>query len=380
MHEETQIALREATAHIRNIGPSRQVSLSGETVNGYFDRSESLFSGSLTAGGMENSENMAECPATDIQCQREYADVLFSPLTEPLFSSPSTSPASSPPSSPILSKPRSTSISVTVEEVKPYAPASSLTFIDCDLLDSAIRAGNVERVKRLIHEDQNKHAVSTWPALLRHPIHMRRQDAHIPQVESRKATVLLIATRLKKTAIIRQCLDENANVHLTDKHGATALHNALFGMHEVRIEVLRSLVDCGADVNAADESKQRPIHYCAVYNRSLQAVRTLLDKGARINEPDKDGRTALWLAVSQQNYDLVKLLLEKDATFGRKARPRTKKGLKRKEIDALLDKEEKRRSLTEMGDAAETSSRASMSTWVSCGSGGGRSLSRKNTA
>lgn len=136
---------------------------------------------------------------------------------------------------------------------------------------------------------------------------------------------------------------------MRDKEGRTVLLNALWGTEEIGATVLQLLIKNGADTNAVDNAGQGPLHYCACFNRSIQATRLLLKAGAGINGTDSSSSSPLWYAVKNaNNYKLVEFLLEKGATFRSRRRP-TKKGIEKKRIDALLDKKEKEKgkSLTE---------------------------------
>src|SRR3989442_10744305 len=77
--------------------------------------------------------------------------------------------------------------------------------------------------------------------------------------------------------------------------GDTALHLAAAGY---RIEIVRLLLEAGADPNAAKNHRNSsPLHYAAdgfitgpVWDakRQVETIRLLLDKGANIHLPDKN--------------------------------------------------------------------------------------------
>jgi hypothetical protein len=110
--------------------------------------------------------------------------------------------------------------------------------------------------------------------------------------------------------------------------GDTALHLAAAGY---RIELIRILLASGADPNAAtNHRKSGPLHYAAdgyitgpVWDakRQVQAIQCLLDAGAEINAPDKNGATPLHRAVRTRCAAAVKYLLERGSDARLKNKP-----------------------------------------------------------
>ena len=66
----------------------------------------------------------------------------------------------------------------------------------------------------------------------------------------------------------------------------------------------------GADPNLRDYTGRTPLHL-AVTSSTVQIVKSLVDRGARITARLADGQTALHLAASRGNCEMVKILLEK---------------------------------------------------------------------
>jgi hypothetical protein len=98
--------------------------------------------------------------------------------------------------------------------------------------------------------------------------------------------------------------------------GDTALHLAAAGY---RVEIVRLLLAAGADPNAAKNHRRScPLHYAAdgfisglVWdpNRQVETIRILLDKGANLHMPDKNGATSLHRAVRTRCAAAVRCLL-----------------------------------------------------------------------
>ncbi len=98
-------------------------------------------------------------------------------------------------------------------------------------------------------------------------------------------------------------------VNARDKDGRTPLHWACRGVH---LEVVRFLVDKGADVNAEDSNKVVPLHSLAVRN-STEAIELLLARGADVDAKDYGANTALHHAAVNNAKDAAALLVKKGA-------------------------------------------------------------------
>jgi ankyrin repeat protein len=78
------------------------------------------------------------------------------------------------------------------------------------------------------------------------------------------------------------------------------------------IEVARILLAHGADINAKGTDEAAPLH-TAVSNNQLEMVKWLLSKGANVNPRAVYGRTPLHSAAFRNNVEIGKILLEHGA-------------------------------------------------------------------
>jgi ankyrin repeat protein len=99
------------------------------------------------------------------------------------------------------------------------------------------------------------------------------------------------------------------SVDARDKDGRTPLHWACRGVH---FEVVKYLVEKGADVNAEDNNKIVPLHSLATRN-GAEAIAVLLDSGAHVDAKDYGGNTALHYAAISDATEAVKILVASGA-------------------------------------------------------------------
>lgn len=98
-------------------------------------------------------------------------------------------------------------------------------------------------------------------------------------------------------------LDLNAR----DKHtGMTALEQAA---EDGNLEIARTLLLAGADVNVKNESGRTVLMYLRA-SATAELVRELIAGGAKVNDRDESGGTALMNAAELSNVETVKALIE----------------------------------------------------------------------
>lgn len=94
-----------------------------------------------------------------------------------------------------------------------------------------------------------------------------------------------------------------------EKEGSGALHCAA---SNGQLDVVKILVERGANLRAFDECGATPLHISAEKGQ-IEVVKYLLSKGASNRAFDRDGTTALHRAVRGGNSDVIRLLLDKGA-------------------------------------------------------------------
>ena len=125
-------------------------------------------------------------------------------------------------------------------------------------------------------------------------------------------TPLYRAVQNNNFELAKLLLDRGANVNLKVKNGYTPLHIAA---HMDNPKVVKLLLDHGADVNARNtHNGYTPLLFVAG-NTNPQVVKLLLDHKAKVNvREDILGQTVLHVAAEENQYpEVVKLLLDHGA-------------------------------------------------------------------
>lgn len=104
---------------------------------------------------------------------------------------------------------------------------------------------------------------------------------------------------------VRELIAVGVNVdNIVDENGYAPLNRAAFRNN---INMVKTLINKGADVNITDENRYTPL-ICATINNCMEVVKTLINEGADINIA-KDGCTPLGWAVGTDHIIIVGLIV-----------------------------------------------------------------------
>jgi ankyrin repeat protein len=126
-------------------------------------------------------------------------------------------------------------------------------------------------------------------------------------------TPLIEAAYSGHVEIVKILIDHGADVNLKGEAWCGPLHAAALGGH---VEVVKLLLHHGADVNIFSHNK--PLHYAAM-NGHIEVAQILIAHGADINAKGTDEYTPLGTAVSNLQVDMVEYLLSKGADVNARA-------------------------------------------------------------
>jgi ankyrin repeat protein len=212
-----------------------------------------------------------------------------------------------------------------------------------DDLYKAVDKGDIAKVKELINKganvnyitESNNHSLLRW-AVDKDNVEMAKLlIANGAEINNGYGEPLLIRAVIGgRISMLKFLLEKGVDINVKDKHGQTALmHAAHMG---ARYNVVKYLLEQGADVSikskngytALDNAIKAVNPYVielirdamnkktygliqAIEEGSIDKANHLVKEGADVKE--KDGRTALMLAISAKNLAMVQTLIDKGA-------------------------------------------------------------------
>ena len=152
---------------------------------------------------------------------------------------------------------------------------------------------------------------------------LREAGAGIDDRDKDDRTPLMwLAERNTKPRAIEVLVEAGADVNAVTRRGVSVLGYATFNPNP---EVVKVLLLAGASADhRTKRAKMTPLNWAAKDGPSAETVRLLILAGANINAKDRDGRTALMWAVSQNRsaacLEIVKALLKAGAKINERDR------------------------------------------------------------
>ena len=115
--------------------------------------------------------------------------------------------------------------------------------------------------------------------------------------------------------LVNKHLSNGADVNARGHYGTAPLVIALRGNHT---EIVKLLINKGADLNANKNSDEETPLHVAVRNNNFEISKLLIEKGADVNVK-YEHETLLLIALRNNHPEIVKLLINKDADLNAKA-------------------------------------------------------------
>lgn len=106
-----------------------------------------------------------------------------------------------------------------------------------------------------------------------------------------------------KPEIVKMLLDAGAQVNVKDNRGNLPLHHAAMKGHSA---IIKTLMEAGSEINVQEKNGWSPLH-CAAYWCHPEAVEVLIEHGCDISLLNKDQRSALHETCRSPEQDEAKL-------------------------------------------------------------------------
>jgi len=135
-------------------------------------------------------------------------------------------------------------------------------------------------------------------------------EALIPAGNMKRLFPIHIASFFGRYEPLELFLSAGLNTKTLDNNQRTALHCcALSRNHSKEIALCITIIALNAPklLQQYDKEGFLPLHL-AIINLNIEAIKSLLDNGAKITQPDIQGKTAIELAKATNNRDVMQIL------------------------------------------------------------------------
>jgi ankyrin repeat protein len=136
-----------------------------------------------------------------------------------------------------------------------------------------------------------------------------RQGVDVNQLDAQQNAPLVIAAYKGYAEIVRMLLEAGADVAAVDPGmKATALHAASYAG---RTEAAKLLIAHKIDIDAQGPYNGYTALHDAIWQNRIDTAKVLIDAGANLNVKSNDGQTPLELASAKRRKEIIALIREK---------------------------------------------------------------------
>ncbi|WP_264704376.1 ankyrin repeat domain-containing protein [Wolbachia endosymbiont (group B) of Apotomis betuletana] len=148
------------------------------------------------------------------------------------------------------------------------------------------------------------------------------RGANIDAQDKEGKTLLHFAASGNNLDMVQFLLDRGASIEVQDGRDWTPI---LYAAQGGNLDIAQFLLDKGADIEVENTYNEKPLHLAVDANR-LNVVNLLLDRGANLKATDMYGRTSLDLAIQKGYEDIVGVLKQKQLDLDKELLISTEKG------------------------------------------------------
>ncbi|XP_013420922.1 uncharacterized protein LOC106181164 isoform X2 [Lingula anatina] len=139
---------------------------------------------------------------------------------------------------------------------------------------------------------------------------MKMSNVSVDVYNKLRQTPLHLAVITQQWQLVVKLLQHGATTALPNRHGQNAFHLAAKRPPNDCLKILLRQSDIQSEINARDYEGHTPVHVAVTHN-NFEAVELLLAHGADVDAMDgKSGKTALFHAAENNQYQMVKKLLD----------------------------------------------------------------------
>lgn len=193
-------------------------------------------------------------------------------------------------------------------------------FFEYQVLRHSIEKGFLKIVKDLLRHDVNINVSLEECCTLLHIAvkngqiwiaeELLKRGANANGIDIRGRTSLHTSVLNNFTEVVAFLIKYKVDLEARDEDGKTALHLAADG----RDNIVKLLLDAGANINSTSSNESRPLHFAAERGH-VKVVELLLDYDAEINVKNRNNETPLDLVVYWQKTEVATVLLENGAMY-----------------------------------------------------------------
>lgn len=112
----------------------------------------------------------------------------------------------------------------------------------------------------------------------------------------KRITLLQAAIHHNQEEVLKMLIEEGANVNMLSDNKTPLMH----AISKDNLYFVSILIDYGADINGLNRQKKSPLFYCAK-NDNIEIAKVLIENGAKVNIKDRKGRTAAEYALKNDS-------------------------------------------------------------------------------
>ncbi|KRW98286.1 Ankyrin repeat-containing domain [Pseudocohnilembus persalinus] len=190
----------------------------------------------------------------------------------------------------------------------------------------ACNSGDLQKVKDILKKSNDQSYKSAVDRNHKNGLHIASEQGHNVLVEfllmqgfnpnardKALKTPLHYACTKGHEYIVNLLIQQGADYQACDGYNRTCLHYACCSPNSHVVILLVGM--CPDLVNQVDNNNLTPIHYAVLNNsvKQIEILRTLLENGGNVNARDNEGKTCLWYASHQGKSRIIPILLKNNA-------------------------------------------------------------------